>query len=57
MYGLTFRAGALVTRFTTDRDAANAENGTDLLGLDHPLVADLLAAHRATPSSAPEHAS
>jgi hypothetical protein len=42
-------AGALVTRFTTDRDAANAENGPDLLGLDHPLVADLLAAHRATP--------
>jgi hypothetical protein len=42
-------AGALVTRFTTDRDAANAENGPDLLCLDHPLVADLLAAHRATP--------
>lgn len=43
------QAGALVTRFTTDRDAANAENGPDLLGLDHPLLADLLAAHRATP--------
>jgi hypothetical protein len=41
-------AGALVTRFTNDRDAANAENGPDLLGLDHPLVADLLAADRAT---------
>jgi superfamily II DNA or RNA helicase len=40
--------GMLVTRFTTDRDAANAENGPDLLGLDHPLVAELLAAHRAT---------
>ena len=45
-------AGALETRFTTDRDVANAENGPDLLGLDHPLVADLLAAHRAT---APEN--
>jgi SNF2-related domain/Helicase conserved C-terminal domain len=42
-------AGALVTRFTTNRDDANAENGPDLLGLDHPLVADLLAEHRATP--------
>jgi hypothetical protein len=41
--------GELVTRFTTDRDAANTENGPDLLGLDHPLIADLLAAHRATP--------
>jgi SNF2 family DNA or RNA helicase len=40
--------GTLVTRFTTDRDAANAENGPDLLGLDHPLVAELLAAYRAT---------
>jgi len=42
-------AGAVVTRFTTDREAANSENSPDLLGLDHPLVADLLAAHRATP--------
>lgn len=41
--------GTLVTRFTTDRDAANAEDGPDLLGLDHPLVAELLTAHRATP--------
>jgi hypothetical protein len=41
--------GAPVTRFTTDRDAANTEKGPDLLGLDHPLVADLLVAHRATP--------
>jgi hypothetical protein len=41
--------GALVTCFTTDRDAANTENGPDLLGLDHRLVVDLLAAHRATP--------
>jgi superfamily II DNA or RNA helicase len=41
--------GAPAIRFTTDRDAANTENGPDLLGLDHPLVADLLAAHRATP--------
>lgn len=41
--------GGLVTCFTTDRDAANAENGPDLLGLDHPLVADVLAAYRATP--------
>jgi superfamily II DNA or RNA helicase len=42
--------GALVTRFTTDRDvAAGAENGPDLLGLDHPLIAELLSAHRATP--------
>ncbi len=40
--------GALVTRFTTDRDAANPENSPDLLGLDHPLVADLLSAHRDT---------
>jgi SNF2-related domain/Helicase conserved C-terminal domain len=43
------KTGALVTRFTTDRDDANAENGPDLLGLDHPLVTDLLAVHRATP--------
>jgi Helicase conserved C-terminal domain len=42
--------GALVTRFTTDRDdAVTAENGPDLLGLDHSLIADLLSAHRATP--------
>jgi SNF2 family DNA or RNA helicase len=40
--------GAVVTRFTTDRDAANAENGPDLLGLDHPLVAELLLAYRDT---------
>ncbi len=40
---------ASVTLFTIDRDAANAENGPDLLGLDHPLIADLLATHRATP--------
>jgi hypothetical protein len=41
--------GAILTRFTTNRDAANAENSPDLLGLDHPLVADLLSAHRNTP--------
>jgi hypothetical protein len=42
--------GPIVARFTTDRDdAASAENGPDLLGLDHPLIIDLLAAHRATP--------
>jgi hypothetical protein len=43
------KTGELVTRFTTDRDAANAENSPDLLGLDHPLIAELLSAHRATP--------
>jgi hypothetical protein len=41
--------GALITRFTTDRDAASAENSPDLLGLDHPLLTELLSAHRATP--------
>jgi superfamily II DNA or RNA helicase len=45
-------AGEVVARFTTNRDDANAENGPDLLGLDHPLVAELLEAHRAT---APEN--
>ena len=40
--------GTLVNRFTTDRTRANAENGPDLLGLDHPLVADLLAGSRGT---------
>lgn len=40
--------GTLVSRFTTDRNRANAENGPDLLGLDHPLVADLLAVSRGT---------
>jgi superfamily II DNA or RNA helicase len=46
------KAGDVVVRFTTDRDAANEENGPDLLGLDHPLVAELLEVHRAT---APEN--
>ncbi len=42
-------SGGIVTRFTIDRDAANTEGGPDLLGLDHPIVADLLAVHRAMP--------
>jgi superfamily II DNA or RNA helicase len=46
------KAGDVVVRFTTDRDAANEENGPDLLGLDHPLVVELLEVHRAT---APEN--
>jgi SNF2 family DNA or RNA helicase len=49
MFEVRGETGATVTRFTTDRAAANAEGGPDLLGLDHPLVADLLAAHRAIP--------
>jgi hypothetical protein len=41
--------GALIARFTMDRDAASAENSPDLLGLDHPLIAGLLSDFRGTP--------
>jgi len=33
---------ATLARFTTDRDAAQLEDGLELLGLDHPLVQRLL---------------
>jgi superfamily II DNA or RNA helicase len=33
---------ATIARFTTDRDAAQAQEGIELLGLDHPLVQRLL---------------
>lgn len=33
---------ATLTRFTTDRDAAQSQEGLELLGLDHPLVQRLL---------------
>ncbi|PYP82688.1 MAG: helicase [Blastocatellia bacterium AA13] len=33
---------ATIARFTTDRDAAQAQEGVELLGVDHPLVQRLL---------------
>ncbi len=43
-------AGAVVARFTDDRERAMATDGLGLLGLDHPLVASQLAKWRSTPA-------
>ncbi len=41
--------GTVVTCLTTDRSEAILEDGPDLLGLDHPLIAELISFHRNTP--------
>lgn len=43
-------SGAVVTRFTDDRDRAMATDGLGLLGLDHPLVAAQLEKWRESPA-------
>ena len=42
VYELQTEAGGAIARFTTDRDAAMAAEGLELIGLDHPLVQKLL---------------
>lgn len=41
--------GNMVTRFTTDRDLATSRDDLDLLGLDHPMVQELLNQWRSLP--------
>ena len=41
--------GVVLVRFTDDRDRATADDGLDLLGLDHPVVERALARWRSTP--------
>ena len=41
--------GALVARFTSDRDIATGRDDLDLLGLDHPLIQEQLGLWRALP--------
>ena len=42
--------GAIIARFTDDRERAMATDGLGLLGLDHPLVSEQLAKWRDTPA-------
>ena len=49
LFEVNDRGGAVIARFTDDRDRAMATDGLGLLGLDHPLVAEQLAKWRATP--------
>ncbi|MBI3381005.1 MAG: DEAD/DEAH box helicase family protein [Aquabacterium sp.] len=48
-YDLSTEEGALIVRFTLDREVATAEEGIDLLGLDHPLVQEELGRWRSLP--------
>lgn len=50
LFEVTDQAGAVVERFTNDRERAMATDGLGLLGLDHPLVASQLAKWRSTPA-------
>jgi len=52
LFKVTDQNGETIAQFTDDRDRAMSTDGLGLLGLDHPLVAELLAKWRATP---PEH--
>jgi hypothetical protein len=52
LFEVSDQAGAIVARYTDDRERAMATDGLGLLGLDHPLVASQLAKWRSTP---PEH--
>jgi len=41
--------GTRITRFTTNRDVATSRDDLELLGLDHPLVQELVARWRSLP--------
>ena len=41
--------GTRITRFTTNRDMATSRDDVELLGLDHPLVQELVARWRSLP--------
>jgi hypothetical protein len=49
-YLVEIPAGGRRVLFSTDRDAANADEALDLLGLDHPSVAALLEKYRELPA-------
>jgi len=48
-YEVRDAGGAVLHRFTTDRDRAREEENLDLLGLDHPLVQQALARRKGLP--------
>ena len=52
LFEVADQAGAMVARFTDDRERAIATDGLGLLGLDHPLVASQLAKWRSICRSA-----
>lgn len=48
-YDLVTVDGTLRTRFTLDRETATAQEGVELLGLDHPIVQEELGRWRSLP--------
>lgn len=48
-YELVTVDGAVIARFTLDRDVATAQDGLELMGLDHPIVQEELGRWRSLP--------